>query len=319
MELEKSIEKFINLMRVKHFSLRTERCYSHWLARYCKFIQLSKTNNSSEEKFQSFLTHLARQGMSASGQNQAFNAIILFYREVLGTELKKVNALRANRPEHHRHAPSVVETMNLLREIQSSTSFAVSLASRLLYGCGLRVSEPLELRIKDIDFNAGQLIIRNAKGAKDRVVAIPCSIIQDLKVQKDSAEAIWKRDSHLKIPVKLPGLLAVKYPAFRFAWQWAWLFPMNNPCKDPRTGETVRYRLLENNIQRAVSKSCHKLGLSIMPHELRHAYATHCLNRGENPRAIQMAMGHKSLETTMGYLHAEAMSVRSPIDVIVNS
>ena len=120
-----------------------------------------------------------------------------------------------------------------------------------------------------------------------------------------------KRD---QVPVALPGRLAVKFPRAQSDWNWAWLFPATHPCMDPRTRKLVRWRLHEVNVQRAVRKACRTTGLLILPHELRHAYATHCLNRGTNPRAIQEAMGHKSLETTMGYLHAEALSVASPLD-----
>src|SRR5215472_2618808 len=112
----------------------------------------------------------------------------------------------------------------------------------------------------------------------------------------------------------LPGLLARKYPEYQFAWPWAWLFPAHQPCRHPRTGVIVRYRMHEANVQRAVRNARRKLGISVLPHELRHGYATHCLEMGASPRAIQQAMGHKSLETTMGYLHAEALSVSSPLD-----
>ena len=113
-------------------------------------------------------------------------------------------------------------------------------------------------------------------------------------------------------PLMLPHRLARKYPEYQFAWPWAWLFPAHFPCRDPRTGTIVRYRMHEANVQRAVKRARRELGISVLPHELRHGYATHCLQNGVNPRAIQEAMGHKSLETTMGYLHAEALSVSSP-------
>jgi integrase len=127
---------------------------------------------------------------------------------------------------------------------------------------------------------------------------------------------VWRRDQQDQVPVALPHQLARKYPAAQFDWHWAWLFPANKSCLDQRTGKLVRWRLHEAQVQRAVRTACQKAGLFILPHELRHAYATHCLNRGANPRAIQSAMGHQSLETTMGYLHAEALSVASPLDAV---
>jgi integrase len=270
----------------------------------------------SEHKLERFLTVLAQQNVAASTQNQAFNAIIFFYKEALGAELKNVQALRARRPVQVRHAPTPEETWQLLKTVQSDAAFATSLAVRLLYGCGMRVNEPLNLRIKDVNLEAAQLIIRAAKGGKDRVVAIPCSALEDLRQQIQAARAVWRRDQQDQVPVALPHQLARKYPAAQFDWHWAWLFPANKSCLDPRTGKLVRWRLHEAQVQRAVRTACQKAGLFILPHELRHAYATHCLNRGANPRAIQSAMGHQSLETTMGYLHAEALSVASPLDAV---
>ena len=129
-----------------------------------------------------------------------------------------------------------------------------------------------------------------------------------------SKQHSWQQDQLKQVPVPLPQLLASKYPQAQFEWNWAWVFPAAHPCPHPRTGKRVRWRLHEANIQRAIRQACRKGGLFILPHELRHAYATHCLNRGANPRAIQEVMGHKSLETTMAYLHAEALGVRSPLD-----
>jgi len=145
---------------------------------------------------------------------------------------------------------------------------------------------------------------------------IPCSVQEDVREQIESAQVAWRTDQQDKVPVALPHQLAVKYPAAQFDWNWAWFFPANGRCVDPRTRKLMRWRMHEANLQRAVRKACRKAGLFILPHELRHAYATHCLNRGTNPRAIQEAMGHQSLETTMGYLHAEALSVASPLDAL---
>lgn len=146
------------------------------------------------------------------------------------------------------------------------------------------------------------------------MVSIPCSALADLRDQIESARVTWKCDHHNQVPVALPNRLGTKYPRVPFDWNWAWLFPARPPCRDPRSGKLVRWRLHEANRQRAVRKAGVQTGLFILPHELRHAYATHCLNRGSNPKAIQEAMGHKSLETTMGYLHADALGVGSPLD-----
>ena len=316
MNTEKAVARLTEVIRRKHLALATERSYCAWLRRYCDNLKKFPTQLSSEQKLERFLNALAQGNVAASTQNQAFNAIIFFYQEALGVELKNVRALRARRPAQIRRAPSPTDTWRLIKTIQADSDFATSLAVRLLYGCGLRVCEPLNLRIKDVNAEAAQLIIRAGKGGKDRMVAIPCSALEDMREQIESARVVWKRDQQDRVPVALPHQLAAKYPAAQFDWHWAWLFSAKNSCFDPRTRKLVRWRLHEANLQRAVRKACQKAGLFILPHELRHAYATHCLNRGANPRAIQEAMGHQSLETTMGYLHAESLSVASPLDTV---
>ena len=144
------------------------------------------------------------------------------------------------------------------------------------------------------------LVIRSAKGGKDRFVSIPCSLVTELQAQIAVASALAESDRINRIPVKLPGLLATKYPNSQYSPRWAWLFPSHQPCIDPRTNKTVRWRCHEANVQRAVKATAAPLGLEITPHHLRHAYATHCLESGSNVRAIQVAMGHEQLETTMG-------------------
>jgi integrase len=252
--------------------------------------------------------------VSASTQNQALNAILFFYRDVLAQPLANVHALRATRPAHQRHAPTLSETKLLLQTIRNQNGYPTNLIARMLYGCGLRVSEPLNLRIKDVDVLRHRLCIRGAKGGNDRVVPLPVSLLREIVQQMQSARVVWKQDKQNGTPLMLPHGLARKYPEYQFSWAWAWLFPSHHPCRDPRTGAIVRYRMHEVNVQRSVKHARLKLGISVLPHELRHGYATHCLERGTNPRAIQKAMGHKSLETTMGYLHAESLTVTSPLE-----
>ena len=167
-------------------------------------------------------------------------------------ELKNIQSLRARRPQLVRHAPTREETLRLLKTVEAEADFATNLAVRLLYGCGLRVTEPLNLRIKDVALDSAQFTIRAAKGAKDRVVAIPCSALEDLRAQIESARVIWKRDQSNQCPVALPHQLAVKYPPAAFEWNWAWLFPASQPCADPRSGKRVRWRWHEVKLQRAV-------------------------------------------------------------------
>jgi integron integrase len=312
MKPEQAVSKFRDYMRLRHLALSTEQGYCAWLVRYMRFLSSAASElESSEAKVEAFLTTLAHQQVSASTQNQAFNALVMFYREVVGKPLVRVDALRANRPQRLREAPSVADTRALLAAVQDVHGYPTRLLTHLIYGCGLRVTEPCNLRVKDVDLAGQRLVIRAAKGNKDRVVALPCSLYAGLRDQLEAARVIWKRDVAAGIPLQLPEALARKYPRSRFAWKWAWVFPQHTTCQHPRTGETVRYRVHEANLQLAIRTAS---GGDIKPHELRHAYATHSLNRGVNPRAIQQAMGHQSLETTMGYLHAEAMSVSSPLE-----
>lgn len=267
-----------------------------------------------ERKMEAFLTQQATQDVSASTQNQALCALLFLYRECLGVEVGKIDALRAKKPVHLRYAPERHEVLALMENVQDVASYPTRLIVRLLYGCGLRVSEPLNLRLKDVLISESKFVIRSAKGGKDRFVAIPCALTAAIRAQMEYARAIAERDRADGVPVALPGLLAKKYPHWQFSAKWAWLFPSHKPCVHPRTGAIVRWRCHEANVQRCVRQAARRMGLDITPHHLRHAYATHCLDAGQNPRAIQEAMGHSQLETTMGYMHADAMNVRSPLD-----
>jgi len=316
MKTDEAISKLRDTIRLRHFSLSTEQSYCAWVRRFARFVSERKPTGLPAQKMEAFLTQLAHQDVSASTQTQAFNALLFFYREVLKQEVGKVDSLRAKKPAHLRYAPEIGEIKALLKRLVDVGEYPTRLIVHLIYGCGLRVTEPLNLRVKDVLLSESKLVIRGAKGGKDRFVAIPCSLVAELRAQLDYAKALAERDRLNQMPVALPGLLAKKYPHWQFSPKWAWLFPAHRPCEHPRTGEMVRWRCHEANIQRCVRQAARPLGLDITPHHLRHAYATHCLNGGQNPRAIQQAMGHSSLETTMGYLHAEAMSVRSPLELV---
>lgn len=316
MNAAQAIQKLRQVIHRQHKALATEESYVLWLRRYMTAIRQMPNTLPSEQKLERFLTELAQQGVAASTQQQAFNAIAFFYKDVLRVPLQAVDALRVRRSAHLRHAPTVTETRLLLQAVPDIGGYSTNLIARLLYGCGLRVSEPLNVRIKDLNLQVPCFYIRGAKGGKDRVVSLPCSLTSELMQQLEFAKMVWRRDSQNKIPVMVPEPLVRKYPEYQFAWSWAWLFPAHYPCRHPRTGRTVRYRMHEANVQRAIKQARRKLGIMVLPHELRHAYATHCLQRGTNPRAIQQAMGHRSLETTMGYLHAESLSVQSPLETI---
>lgn len=313
-----AVNRAVEVMRRQHKSLSTERVYVLWLKQYMAAVRQMPNGLPSEQKIERFLTELAvRRNVSASTQSQSFNAILFFYRDVLRVELKNIDALRATRPDRIRIAPSLPETRALLSEVSDSPGYPVNLVVNLLYGCGLRVSEGISLRIKDVRFDEGQLLIMGAKGGKDRVVKLPCSLVQRLMEAREFAQHIWKSDCRAKVPIQLPHQLARKYPEMQFSVQWAWMFPLRHPCKDPRDGRIVRWHMLADTVQRAVKLARRKLGIMVTPHSLRHAYATHSLNRGVNIKALSEAMGHAQIETTSGYCHAEALSVPSPLEALV--
>lgn len=310
-----AILKLQQVLRRKHLALATEQAYVHWLKHYMASLKTVPHHLSSTAKVESFLSNLAAQrDISTSTQHQAFNAILFFYTHVLEKPLQNVDALRVSRLARIRNAPSLSDTQALLQAVPNLAGYPTRLLARLLYGCGLRVSEPLNLRIKDIRLDKHALCIRGAKGGKDRIVPLPASLLPEIKQQIYLAHAVWQQDCQNNIPLFLPQRLGRKYREFQFAWPWAWFLPGSRPIRHYSTGQLVRYRMHEVNLQRAIKIARQKLGLAVLPHELRHGYATHCLERGVNPRAIQQVMGHKSLETTMGYLHAESLSVPSPLE-----
>lgn len=268
---------------------------------------------------EAYLTRLAKDGVSASTQNQAFNAIRFFYESVLGQKLADIQALRAKRGHRERHAPSREQVKAILDNAKDVHGYPTGLIVRMLYACGLRVSEPLNLRIKDIDIENSRITIREAKRNKDRMVSLPCSILPEIQEQIRIARRFYDLDHERSIPVPLPGLLAKKYKSAPFAWQWYWLFPSAKTCEHPRTGETVRWRVHEANVQKCVRDSAKLAGLdgAITPHNLRHAYATHLIERGVNIKSLAEAMGHASILTTSGYCHADALSVPSPLALMV--
>jgi integron integrase len=316
MKLNEALTKTREVIRRKHFSLATEECYCGWIRRFAAATKQMPANLTSEQRLERFLTDLAKQNVAASTQNQAFNAILFFYKEVVRRRLGNVQGLRARREATVRYAPSQDQARALLGEIKDLHGYPTRLIVRLIYGCGLRVSEPLNLRIKDVQIEESHLVIRSGKGGKDRVVALPCSLIPELEQQIRAARVMWERDARDRLPVTLPGRLEQKYPEARHSWQWYWLFPATKSCFHPRTAERVRWRCHEANVQRCVKQAAREIGLQalVTPHCLRHAYATHAMQQGAYVRDVQEAMGHVSLETTMGYLHSEAKRVASPLE-----
>lgn len=243
MNSAQAIERLRFILRRQHKALATEDAYVFWVRRFIRAIATMDPHLPSEKKIEAYLSQMARTDVSASTQNQAFNAILYFYREVLEKPLGNVNALRARRPAHQRHAPSIVETQLLLQAVHNVGGYPTNLIARLLYGCGLRVSEPLNLRIKDINLERRTICIRGAKGGNDRLVVLPTSLMPELVQQMQVARAVWHGDCQNRTPLMLPHRLAFKYPEFQFNWDWAWLFPSIRTRLKVQPGGEVRGRL----------------------------------------------------------------------------
>lgn len=295
MNAREAERRLIGAIRRRHLAYSTEQTYVTWLRRYMRWLREAGCDGDSTAKVTAFLTSLAKGDLSASTQNQALQALLMFYREAIGAELGRIDALRAKRPVHLRYAPTRDEVKAILTAVANVGGYPTRLIVHMLYGCGLRVSEPLNLRIKDVDLSGSRLAVHEGKGGKDRVVPLPCALAEPIRRQLAIAVATWEADAAAGIPVPLPHQLARKYPQNAFSRGWAWLFPAHATCRHPRTGETVRYRVLEVNVQRAVRAAAAACGLTgvVTPHCLRHAYATHTMTAGAYPRDVQVVMGHR--------------------------
>lgn len=313
---QKAIAELKRVLRLRHYKLSTEKTYIHWLKCYMGFVRSLPAGLTSEQKLEKWLSDMA-PSVSASTQNQAFNAVLFFYGQVAGQKLEGVNALRAKRRHVEKYCPSVEEVRRILGTVHDRGGYPTRLIIHLLYGCGLRVSEPLNLRIRDVRFDDMHLIVRDPKHGNDRVVHLPSPLVNDLQVQIQKAKLVYEHDRLEELPVQLPDGIDRKYPYAQFDWNWFFVFPLRNPCPHPRSGKMVRYRCLEGTVQRAMRDATNKLKLrGITPHTLRHAYATHTMRNGSALRDIQEALGHRSIETTMTYTHAGADHVPSPLEMV---
>ena len=318
-QLEETLSKCRSLMRLQHKAWKTEESYIPAIRLYIEWVILHGADFAdSRGRIQAYLTKEAHRGVAASTQNVAFNAILYLYEQVRGEKIEGIQALRAKQPKHARTALPRDVTLRLLAGLPNVAGYPTKLVGFMLYGMGLRVSEPLNLRIKDVDLAGSRLTIRGAKGGKDRVVKVPCSVMSQIEGQMKRARVVWEADQVIGMPVEVPGLLARKYKRAPLAWQWAWLFPAHRPCPHPRTGEIVRYRMHECNVQRAFQVSATALGIEgrATPHVMRHCYATHVLEAGANIRDVQEQLGHAHLDTTMIYAHGDGERVRSPLEVL---
>lgn len=313
------VEKLRAFIRMQGLSIETEEAYCRQARRYMTFIceKEWKPDTTSEAKAEAFLTAEAQRDISASTQNGAFHALCYYYKHIRKAELVGVDALRAKVGERVRHAPSKEDTRKILMAVSDSGGYPTRLVCLLLYGCGLRVTECVSIRIKDLDLDGAKLTIVQGKGKKDRFINIPHSLIPALRIQVQAAEATYARSKAMGVPVKLPHRYAEKNPAARFQRRWAWLFPMHAPCDDPRGEGRVWWHCLSGVVQSAMRSANKRAGTEgITPHHLRHAWASHAREMGARVEDIQEALGHRDIKTTLRYIHPDAERVPSPLETL---
>ena len=316
------LDQMSQILRVRHYSPRTEACYLHWARQFILFHGKRHPREMGAAEVEQFLTHLAVKGrVSASTQNQALNALVFLYQQVLEIDLGRFDAVRARRPKRLPVVLSPEEVAAVLERVERGEG-VFRLMARLLYGCGLRLMECCRLRVKDVDLKRGQIVVRGGKGNKDRVVMLPRSVRADLEHQLAWRRRLHERDLARGVArVELPDALERKYPraAQELGWQFAFASRQLSRC--PRTGRLGRHHVYPSSLQRAVAQAGRAAGLSqpIHCHTFRHSFATHLVERGIDLRTIQVLLGHESLETTMIYTHVARkgpVGVASPLDLL---
>lgn len=305
-------------LRVRHYSLRTEKSYIWWVRRYIQFCGGKHPRELGVDEITTFLTHLAvDMKVAASTQNQALQALLFLYRDVLQIQLPMINqAVRASRPKRL----PVVLTRDEVRRIFQNLHGASRLIVGLLYGSGLRLTEALELRVKDLDLERRAITVRNGKGGKDRVTVIPSELLGPLQSHLSALAAWFERERVVGAPgVPLPRALKTKYPGGGTSLAWQWVFPSRKLCRDPYDGMIVRHHVYDRTLQRTVQRAVRLAGITRPAgcHTFRHCFATHLLEAGSDIRTIQALLGHADVKTTEIYTHVlnrGGQAVRSPLD-----
>jgi integron integrase len=315
---KKLLDQTRDVLRLKHYSLRTERSYCDWIKRFIRFHQLRHPKEMGAAEITQFLTHLARIGnVSAATQNQALSALLFLYQQVLKREVGWVGEVeRAKRPERL----PVVLTRDEVRKIFSHLHGTPRLMAGLLYGSGLRLMECVRLRVKDVDFAYARIIVRDAKGGKDRVTMLPVNLAAALQRHLAKVKAQHKEDLEDGFgEVQLPHALERKHKAAAKSWPWQFVFPSVRISTDPRTEAMRRHHVDENVLQVAVKHAVRasRINKPATCHTLRHSFATHLLENGYDIRTVQELLGHKDVSTTMIYTHVlnrPGIGVKSPLD-----
>ena len=316
-------------VRTLHYSLRTEEAYVHWVRAFIQFHGLRHPGEMAQLEVEAFLSFLAAERQVApSTHKQALSALLFLYQKVLRMDLPWLGEI--GRPRQQRRLPVVMshDEVSQLLPVLDGFEPVHGLLARLLYGTGMRLLEGLRLRVKDIDFARRAIVVREGKGAKDRIVMLPASLEAPLRAQLAHNKALWAADRAQGVPgVQTPHALERKYPRVPLSWSWFWVFPQASLSTDPRAAPGTpqrRHHLLEGSFQRNFKRCVQAAGLTqpATPHTLRHSFATHLLQAGYDIRTVQELLGHSDVSTTMIYTHVLRLgggAVRSPLDGLMTA
>lgn len=317
---KKLLDIVVEKIRVRHYSIKTEKSYTYWIKDYIIFHNKKHPKNMDKYEIEMYLTHLAvKKNVSPTTQNQAFSALLFLYEQVLNISLKDKN-IQALRAKTKKRVP-VVLTLDEVKIILHNLNGTYKLVVSLMYGCGLRMNEVLSLRIKDIDFGYNKVYIYDSKSQKDRVVPLPLKLKNELSLHIQQVQLVHNQDLKEGFGyIKLPFALEKKYQNANKDFKWQFLFPMKNRSTDPRSNLIMRHHILEKTLGRNIKQATLKTSIHkrVSSHIFRHSYATHLLQNGTDIRSIQELLGHKSIETTMIYTHVvkelNKGDIKSPLD-----
>ncbi|WP_119291122.1 integron integrase [Azohydromonas sediminis] len=307
-------------VRYLHYCLRTEQAYVHWIRAFVRFHGMRHSRAMGKPEVEAFLTWLSNErGVSVATHRQALAAVLFLYQQVLGQQLPWMQGI--GRPQRKPRLPAVLsasEVAAVLARLDGTHGVLV----RLLYGTGMRITEALQLRVKDVEFDRRVIVVRSGKGGKDRVVMLPATLAPGLREQVQHARVLWEADARAgRGGVQMPDALERKYPRAGSSWAWFWVFPQAEHSVCPRTGVERRHHLFDQTFQRAFKRAVHAAGIErpATPHTLRHSFATHLLQSGTDIRTVQELLGHSDVSTTMIYtdvLKVAAGGTRSPLDAL---
>ncbi len=309
-------------IRYLHYSLRTEEAYVHWVRAFIRYHKLRHPAEMSRQEIEDFLSWLATERQVAPAtHSQALSALLFLYQKVLNMPLPWMD--QVGRPKAQRRLPVVLSHDEVARVLAAmGEGGPYRLLAELLYGTGMRLTEGLRLRVKDLEFERRAVVVRQGKGFKDRVVMLPAALEAPLRAQLGESHRLWQADRAAGVAgVMVPYALDRKYPRAAQSWAWHWVFPQAQTSQDPRSAIVRRHHLLEQTFQRAFRSAVAAAGIAkpASPHTLRHSFATHLLLAGYDIRTVQELLGHADVSTTMIYTHVLRLgggAVRSPLDTL---